>query len=1193
MLQLHHGISRKLIGLALFHAVMLALLAAIIGVAFDHIERLSSKIAGDEMASVIENASISRQLSAAFWEIDLLSHHCLGDASFEKVSTRLSASITGIAQKVPDQELENAITVFSSAAAQLLEECALIDQALASIQRIDRQTLAELARLENIIGQSLIDDTLAGKSTNHLDQLISLTAGFRETLLLMGKQTAEQSTNPIVNKPSRHSIVALIDDLALRLQTLSASPPDIAQTGARISRLIAAYRREAITLNHAIDRFSNAFKKNHAAQKRVLANMQRLDGIAAGRAKGVSAEIGRIVKASRQQVLGLSALVALLSLVTAVWIIRRNINRPLKGVLQYIETIRSGAITPAAGSPRSDEWGVIQSALSEMSADLARSNAELRASQERLELALQGANDGLWDWNLETDEVYFSPRWKSMLGYADHELHNVLNTWRALVDPAQQQPALQHARDYLEGRALSFEIEFRMRHKAGHWVYILSRAIFARDAKGQPLTPRRLVGTHVDISERKRTETQLRQAASVFTHAREGIMITAADGAILDANDAFTRITGYNRDSALGRNPHFLSSGYQDQKFYAAMWRDLIDKGHWHGEVWNRRKNGELYAALQTISAVRDAQGNTQQYVALFSDITALKKHKEQLEYIAYYDALTALPNRLLLADRMNQAMAQARRYGQRLAVGYLDLDGFKEINDNHGHEAGDQLLARVATLMRQALREGDTLARLGGDEFVAVLLDMADIEVCQPVLARLLTAAAQPIPIKDHTLQVSASLGVTFYPQAEEVDTDQLLRQADQAMYQAKMAGKNRHHIFDAEQDCSVRGRHESLERISSALSAGEFVLYYQPKANMRTGAVIGAEALIRWQHPESGLLPPAHFLPVIENHPLSIELGEWVIDSALTQMALWQAAGLRIGVSVNIGARQLQQAGFVERLRALLAAHPEVRPNDLELEVLETSALEDLTQVAQIIKTCQEIGVIVALDDFGAGYSSLTYLKRLPVTHIKINQRLIGGILDNADDPVLLEGILSLATAFRLQVIAEGVETVEHGAMLLQLGCESAQGYGIAHPMPADELPGWAAAWRPHSAWIDLPSASHNDLPLLFARVEHRAWITALEHYLKGQREKAPTLDLDRCRFSAWLDTEKRTRHGAWPAFQTVDSLHQQIHALAVDLCELQATDGKAETIKKLSELHALQDALLDQLKALAQENRQSFNL
>jgi diguanylate cyclase (GGDEF)-like protein len=415
--------------------------------------------------------------------------------------------------------------------------------------------------------------------------------------------------------------------------------------------------------------------------------------------------------------------------------------------------------------------------------------------------------------------------------------------------------------------------------------------------------------------------------------------------------------------------------------------------------------------------------------------------------------------------------MAQAQRRGQQLAVVYLDLDGFKAINDKHGHEVGDLVLITLAQRMKQALREGDSLARLGGDEFVIVLIDLDDLAASRPMLIRLLEACAQPVDVEDLSLLVSASLGVTAYPQSQEIDADQLLRQADQAMYQAKLAGKNRYHIFDAALDSSIRGHHESVERIRLALEMHEFVLYFQPKVNMRSGQIIGVEALIRWQHSGKGLLAPALFLPVIEDHALAVSIGEWVIDTALTQIELWRAAGLDMKVSVNIGARQLQQSDFVDRLKSILAKHPHVDPASLELEVLETSALKDIAQVSQVIEDCAQIGVIFALDDFGTGYSSLTYLKRLRVAMLKIDQSFVRDMLEDPDDLAILQGIIGLAAAFKRQVIAEGVETVAHGSLLLQLGCELAQGYGIARPMPPDQLPAWAARWQPDAAWGALP--------------------------------------------------------------------------------------------------------------------------
>ncbi|MCX7240642.1 MAG: EAL domain-containing protein [Burkholderiales bacterium] len=698
---------------------------------------------------------------------------------------------------------------------------------------------------------------------------------------------------------------------------------------------------------------------------------------------------------------------------------------------------------------------------------LAESVAELRRANENIKLAERAAKAGAYSWNFRTGESEWSDEFFRLFGLDPFNSKASYGTWQAALHPDDLKEAETQVADAIRERKPLIH-EYRVVLSDGGVRWIAGHGDLIYDDSDEPCN---LVGFCIDVTDRKQAEAKLKLAASVFDHAREGIVITDAHGTIVDVNATFTRITGYSHEDVIGQNPRILNSGRQNKAFYEAMWNAFAVQGHWSGEIWNRRKNGEVYAELLTISAVRDVHGVTQQYVGLFSDITALKEHQSQLEHIAHYDALTNLPNRLLLADRLQQAMAQAQRRNQQVAVAYLDLDGFKGINDRHGHDVGDQLLIDLATAMKDTLREGDTLARIGGDEFVAVLIDLDGVESCVPMLTRLLAAACAPVQFGEVVLQGSASIGVTFFPQSQDMEADQLLRQADQAMYQAKLAGKNRYHVFDADHDSSVRIHHESLERIRLALVRGEFVLHYQPKVNMRSGQVIGAEALIRWQHPEKGLLAPATFLPLIEDHPLAVEVGEWVIDMALAQIEAWHRMGLELPVSVNVGARQLQQGNFMARLQAILALHPQVSPVCLGLEVLETSALADMAQVSQVIEACAQIGVKFALDDFGTGYSSLTYLKRLRVALLKIDQSFVRDMLVDPDDLAILEGVIGLAAAFKREVIAEGVETVEHGTALLHLGCQLAQGYGIARPMPADQLPAWVASWQPDDAWSELP--------------------------------------------------------------------------------------------------------------------------
>lgn len=570
-----------------------------------------------------------------------------------------------------------------------------------------------------------------------------------------------------------------------------------------------------------------------------------------------------------------------------------------------------------------------------------------------------------------------------------------------------------------------------------------------------------------EITERKIVESKLRLAASVFTHAREGILITDKNATIVDVNQTFSDNTGYSREEAIGQNPRMFQSGRQSKDLYALMWNSLIEKGYWYGELWNRRKDGEEYAELITISAVYDANRQVSHYVGLFSDITPMKAHQEQLEHIAHFDALTSLPNRLLFSDRLQQALIQSQRRERSLAVAYLDLDGFKDVNDRYGHEVGDELLIAVSTHMKDALREGDTLARMGGDEFVAVLVDLEYAMDYESVVSRLLHAASAPIRIGDTILNVSASIGVSLSPR-DGIEPDQLIRQADQAMYQAKQSGKNRYQLFDIEFDQLVKSQTETLDGIRQALVRKEFVLYYQPKVGMSTGEVIGAEALIRWNHPERGILSPAAFLPLIQDDPISVELGEWVIEAALTQVEEWHSAGLDMPVSVNIGARQLQQSHFVTRLSETLAAHPGVLPSCLELEILETNALEDLNLSTEVMDACHKLGVRFALDDFGTGYSSLTHLRYLPTDVIKIDKTFVRDMLTDQEDRHIVKAVVELAKTFGRSVIAEGVETVEHGNALIELGCEHVQGYAIARPMPASELQSWLNTWKPEASWL-----------------------------------------------------------------------------------------------------------------------------
>ena len=610
------------------------------------------------------------------------------------------------------------------------------------------------------------------------------------------------------------------------------------------------------------------------------------------------------------------------------------------------------------------------------------------------------------------------------------------------------------------------------------------------------------------LAEQIRDRQALQITASVFSTAREGIVITNPQADIIDVNDAFTQITGYTKAEVVGRNPRMLSARTRPDGMGEKMWAALLSEGMWKGELLNRRKNGQPYHHLTTITRVQGADGQTLHYISVFTDITRQKEYEERLQRQAWSDELTGLANRARFNEAVADALSAVRSRQLRASLAYIDLDGFKAINDHHGHYMGDQLLRVVGQRLQARLGPHDTLGRLGGDEFVLLLLDHDAKPENDTRLLDLLAALANPIEIQGLRLQLSGSMGVVSCSGEADEDADLLIRLADQAMFQAKLQGRNCYRLFDRARNVMEQDGHDMRRRMAEALSNDEFLLYYQPKVHMRTGEVIGVEALIRWQHPERGLLPPGAFLGHAVGHDIDQTIGRWVISQALDQMQAWARLGIHLPISINVSGEHLQHDLFLDELRSALVRHPELPAGSLELEVLESSALTDIGRVSSVIRQCMGMGVKVALDDFGTGYSTLSYLKQLPAQTLKIDQTFIRSMLDDRDDLSILQGVLGLAEAFDRGTVAEGVETPMHGLMLLQLGCEHGQGYGIARPMPASDIPLWIRQWQPPQAWREAQARTGLSLDLLLASVHWLDWVHELTQYLKGQADEPPAM-------------------------------------------------------------------------------------
>ncbi len=991
----------------------------------------------------------------------------------------------------------------------------------------------------------------------------------------------------------------------------------------------------------------------------------------------------------------------LLAAPAAAWAGRRWIGAPLDTLRAGVHDYTRGRLDGYIDLHNGDEFDELAEHINLLAVALRVREIAIKEAEERWQFALEGAGHGVWDWNPRSGEVFFSPAWKRMLGYADDEVANNLDAWRALIHPDDLAAVRMAIERHFDGATDLYQASYRLRAKDGdyRWVMAIGR-LQQRDAEGRPL---RMIGTNTDVTEQRRVqeiverqralldcvaessmdgilvvspdrkwlmhnrrfvelwrlpesvvaaadshaaldhfapkaadpagfaarveelyaapelrasdeialadgrvlerystplhtgagaylgrawfyrdvsetrrllaalreseehyrtffaeakavmmlidpadgriidanpaasafygydhaellslrigdinqltpaeiaaemtravneqrdhfifphrlkngalrtvevysgpyhqggrlilysiihdisgrveaERAMREAATVFEATAEAIMITDARGVIKRVNPAFTATTGYTAEEAVGRTPRLLKSGRHDAQYYGEMWSQLLASGRWEGEVWNRRKSGEIFPEWQIISAVRDDSGKPVEFVSLFIDITQRKRSEAEIAYRANYDALTGLPNRNLLAERLGQALKQARREHARVAVMFVDLDFFKEVNDTLGHAVGDRLLQAVAERMRHCVRETDTIARQGGDEFVVLLADVRETSDAALVAEKIIAQLAAPFQLDDHEIHIGASIGITLFPD-DGRDVETLFRNADLAMYRAKDGGRNNAQFFEQTMTTAALERRALEADLRNALARGEFRLHYQPVVDLASGRIVGAETLLRWQHPARGAVGPALFVPLAEETGLIREIGEWVFAQACHQLAAWQAAGHRLTLAINVSVRQLPDALSVKHILATLERHA-IAPRQIVLEITEGILLADSVAIQNWFVAAGAAGLQLAIDDFGTGYSSLAYLKRYPVHHVKIDQGFVRDMAHDPADRALVEAILAMAHSLGLSVVAEGVETAEQAALLQGRACEQAQGYLYSRPLPAAEF-------------------------------------------------------------------------------------------------------------------------------------------
>ena len=694
----------------------------------------------------------------------------------------------------------------------------------------------------------------------------------------------------------------------------------------------------------------------------------------------------------------------------------------------------------------------LETRVEDRTRELVDKTVALAASEAKLRGLFELSPLGIALHSLDGDLIEFNASYGNIIGYTEDELKSI--DCRTLTPEifkdieTQQMVSLKTTGSYGP-----FEKEYLRKDGALVPVQLRGMLVVGPDHTQQ------IWSLVEDISQRKGIEAETLLAASVFHNTAEAIVITDSNACFISVNPAFTEITGYTAEEMAGQTPRLLKSNHHDASFYNVMWNELLStRGQWQGQIWNRRKDGEAFLAWQTITAVRDDSGTIIRFLSVFDDITEVHRKDEHIRHQAYHDALTGLPNRLLLHDRLGHAIEVAKREQSQVAVMFIDLDRFKVVNDSLGHDVGDLLLIEITERLKECLRKSDTVARLGGDEFVVVVSDFDGIGEVAEVADKILRAVALPLTLKNHEVQVGASVGIAFFPQDGE-DVTALMKDADTAMYRAKGGGRNTFRFFDAKMDGAAVERLLLEAALRHALANGEFQLYYQPKIYLSTGKLSGVEALIRWNSPDRGLVAPDIFIPLAEETGLIVGIGDWVIEEACQQMAEWDhRASLMIPVAINVSAQQFLDHRFADKVSALLVRH-QIEPSRLEIELTESTVMADPERAVTQFKQLREVGVTISVDDFGTGYSSLAYLKRLPLDTIKIDRSFIRKIDSEGDNAAIVRAIIALGGALGMSTIAEGVETAEEERHLREAGCDRAQGFMYTKPLPSDQFETWLA--------------------------------------------------------------------------------------------------------------------------------------
>lgn len=680
---------------------------------------------------------------------------------------------------------------------------------------------------------------------------------------------------------------------------------------------------------------------------------------------------------------------------------------------------------------------------------LQQADAQIRL--ERLQLALEASQEALWDWSLnQTEDVFFSEAYCNILGFSQAEFGHNQQAWQNRLLPEERERIYRNVMRFIAEGKGHYDSTYRMLHRDNSQRWIHSRGALIKNTQGQPV---RFIGIARDITQQRATEERLKQAMAVFECTHEGVLITDHTNTIVHINPAFSHITGYSENDVLGQTPRMFKSGRHSSEFYQSMWKTLDSQDQWSGEIWNRRKNGEILPQYQTIRLIRDENGFVSHHVAIFTDISILKDSQSELNYLSLYDPLTGLANRSHLYERLKTSLRTAIEAKRDHVVFLIDLDHFKNINESLGHSLGDQLLQAVAQRIAKNITNQCILARIGGDEFVVICESAHTPSEAAVMAQKIIAVSKEPFMLNNNELFISASVGICLFPKAGN-SVEDIMRNADSALTKAKASGRETFAFYSSELTAQAFQRIRIASELRYALENEGLLVYYQPIYAMDTKKLVGCEALVRWNHAERGLIAPNDFIPIAEENGLIRLIDEWVLHHACSQMQKWLSAGVDLKfIAVNISSRSLSKDSLAQQVANTLR-DTQLAPEQLELEVTESAIMEDPESADIVLRQLREMGVRIAVDDFGTGYSSLARLRSLTLDKLKIDQSFISNLLDAKEDQAIVCAILALGASIGVEVQAEGIETAEQLEFLQTHNCPLGQGYFFGRPMPTADF-------------------------------------------------------------------------------------------------------------------------------------------